>query len=109
MAAPSHIDITAAWYGADLATRPELWVYDLSVADIAALEAAAHSFRQTGMPLGTINKKTFPLDGFAVFLAKMQSDLRDGIGFRLLRGLPVADYDAETYATIFCGIGAHLG
>lgn len=109
LAAPSHIDITAAWYGADLAARPDLWVYDLSAADIAALEAAAHSFRQTGMPLGTINKQTFPLDGFAVFLAEMQSDLRDGIGFRLLRGLPVADYDAETYATIFCGIGAHLG
>ncbi|NBW05823.1 MAG: TauD/TfdA family dioxygenase, partial [Alphaproteobacteria bacterium] len=109
MAVPDHIDIKAAWYGPDLAARPDLWVYDLSAADIAALEAAAHSFRQTGMPLGTISKQTFPLDGFADFLAEMQSELLDGIGFRLLRGLPVAAYDAETYATIFCGIGAHLG
>ena len=50
---------------ADLAVRPDLWAYDLSAEDIAALEAGAYRFRQTGMPLGTISKQSVlhaPLD-----------------------------------------------
>ena len=32
-----------------------------------------------------------------------------GIGVEVLRGLPIAQYTPKTAATIFCGIGAHLG
>ncbi len=42
-------------------------------------------------------------------LAKLRETLIHGIGFELLRGLPVATYTPEMTATIFCGIGAHLG
>ena len=50
---------------ADLAVRPDLWAYDLSAEDIAALEAGAYRFRQTGMPLVIISKQSVlpaPLD-----------------------------------------------
>ena len=42
-------------------------------------------------------------------MAKLQNELREGLGFKLIRGLPVDQYDAATYSTIFCGIGSHLG
>jgi hypothetical protein len=42
-------------------------------------------------------------------LSKLQNELREGIGFKLIRGLPVDQYDAATFSTIFCGIGSHLG
>ena len=32
-----------------------------------------------------------------------------GIGFEVLRGLPITQYTPLTAATIFCGVGAHLG
>ena len=42
-------------------------------------------------------------------LEALREKLIDGIGFELLRGLPVEHYTQAMAATIFCGIGAHLG
>ena len=51
----------------------------------------------------------FPLPVLGRKLQSLRQDLMHGIGFRLIRGLPVEDYDIQTSATIFCGMGAHLG
>lgn len=109
MSVPEHIDIPAAWYGNDLAAQPELWHFNLSPEAIAELEAAARHFKATGLSLGEISAADFPLPQFGAFMRDMQRDLRMGLGFRLLSGLPVWRYDPETSATIFCGIGSHLG
>ena len=39
----------------------------------------------------------------------MRDKLINGIGFEVIRGLPVQTYDQEMAAAIFCGVGAHLG
>src|SRR5690606_32829032 len=49
------------------------------------------------------------LERFGAHLAALREKLLHGIGFEVLRGLPVDRYDALTAATIFCGIGAHIG
>jgi hypothetical protein len=51
----------------------------------------------------------FPLPRLAPGLADLRQTLLHGIGFRVLRGLPVADLSQEVAAAIFCGVGAHLG
>lgn len=51
----------------------------------------------------------FPLRALSSKLAQLRETLVHGIGFHLLRGLPVGQYDMATSAAIFCGIGAHLG
>jgi hypothetical protein len=33
--------------------------------------------------------------------------LRTGIGFEIIRGLPIENYSQKEAATIFCGIGSH--
>ena len=109
MSTPNMIEIPAAWYGKDMVKDTSSWMYSLTPADIAELEAAAKSFKDSGLPLGLISRALFPLPEFGNFLRRLQTDLRKGKGFKLIRGLPVSRYNAEVYATIFCGIGSHLG
>jgi hypothetical protein len=103
------IDIPAAWYGEDMLKDTSSWMYILTPTDIAELEAAAKSFKDSGKPLGLISSELFPLMEFGDFLRQVQIDLHKGRGFKLIRGLPVSLYSAEIYATIFCGIGSHIG
>lgn len=103
---PTHIDHPAAWTGADMAARQGLWVQDLEPAEIAELEAAARAYDG---PIGALNADSFPLPLLAPKLEALSNILMHGIGFRLIRGLPVDRYDMETVAKIYCGIGAHLG
>ncbi len=106
---PELIDRPSSWIGADLRSRPTEWVYELSEADIAELEKAARNFLSLDQDVGEITRDAFPLDRFAGRLQELRHTLIDGIGFQVIRGLPVARYDKLTAATVFCGIGAHLG
>ena len=104
-----QIDIPSAWRGETMAAHPERWIVQLSAADIAELEQAAQSFLAATKEIGEITKDKFPLPRFGAHLAKLKETLINGIGFEVLRGLPVAKYSQEIAAAIFCGIGAHLG
>jgi hypothetical protein len=109
MGLPKKIDIKAAWYGDDLRKTPDLWSHHLNSAEINELETAAANFLKSGEQIGEITKENFYLPTFGNFLAKLQDELKYGLGFKLIRGLPVDRYDARSYSTIFCGIGSHLG
>ena len=109
MKIPTKIDIPAAWFGDQLKKNPKLWSYELRSEEIIELENAALDFIKSGELIGRISKKSFFLPRFGPVLAKLQNELREGLGFKLIRGLPVDQYDAATFSTIFCGIGSHLG
>ena len=106
---PKHIDIPSAWRGETMAGDTGKWLVQLTAADIAELEHAATSFLAATKEIGEISKEKFPLPHFGAHLAKMKDTLIKGIGFEVLRGLPVAKYSQQFAAAIFCGIGAHLG
>lgn len=106
---PSEIDTPAAWVGQDLTARAEDWLYSLTDEDIADLEQAARHYLSLDRDVGEITAEDFPLTGFARHLAALREKLLNGIGVEVLRGLPVDTYDQKMAATVFCGIGAHLG
>ena len=106
---PGSIDIPSAWRGDTMAANSDRWLVHLSADEIAELERAAASFLTTTKEIGEITKEKFPLPGFGAHLAKLRETLIHGIGFEVIRGLPVAKYTQEVAATIFCGVGAHLG
>ncbi|MFO7920743.1 MAG: TauD/TfdA family dioxygenase [Nioella sp.] len=106
---PGRIDGPGAWTGAEMAARPERWLYTLTEADIADLEHGAAHFLALGKDLGQITAADFPLGTFAGHVAALQDTLRSGAGVEVIRGLPITRYDQKTAATIFCGIGAHIG
>ncbi len=99
----------SAWVGTELQKTPEAWLYHLSADDIADLEVAARHYLSLGRDIGEIAQADFPLGHFAEHLEDLSETLLRGIGMEVLRGLPVERYSQEMAATIFCGIGAHLG
>jgi alpha-ketoglutarate-dependent taurine dioxygenase len=106
---PETIHGPAAWLGSDMSTRQDEWLIPLSDTDIADLERAANHYLALGRDVGEITAADFPLETFGGHLASLKKKLLHGIGFEVLRGLPVDRYDQRFAATIFCGVGSHLG
>ena len=106
---PSKITGPAAWVGPDLAGDERCWLYCLSADDICDLENAAEHYLSLRRDVGEMTAADFPLSSFAGHLKALQKKLLHGNGIEVLRGLPIADYSQEFAATVFCGIGAHLG
>ncbi|WP_210546390.1 TauD/TfdA family dioxygenase [Rhodoferax sp. PAMC 29310] len=106
---PKVITGPAAWIGSAMARDEDSWLYHLSSEHISDLENAARHYLSLGRDIGEISATDFPLLSFAGYLKALQKKLLHGNGIEVLRGLPVASYSQEFAATIFCGIGAHLG
>ena len=109
MSLPGTITSPVAWTGRDMMVTPERWTYRLSDAEVAEIENAATAFIDSGRPLGLITRDLFPLPKFGVWLENLRENLIRGIGFQLITGLPVENYTGDMRATIFCGIGSHIG
>lgn len=107
---PEHaITGPSSWLGKDMAKHPERWLVQLASDDIADLEAAATHYLTLSKDVGEITKTDFPLPHFGDHLEELRDKLLHGVGVEVLRGLPINKYSQEFAATIFCGIGAHLG
>lgn len=106
---PQKIDRPSAWLGRELAGRESTWLYSLTSADTHELEQAAEHFLALERDIGEISAADFPLQGFSQHLLKLREKLLHGAGFEVIRGLPTDRYSQTVAATVFCGIGAHLG
>ena len=109
MSPPGAITGPVAWTGRDMMAAPERWTHRLSDAEVAEIENAATMYIDSGRPLGLITRDLFPLPKFGVWLEGLREKLIHGIGFQLITGLPVENYSGDMRATIFCGIGSHIG
>jgi Taurine catabolism dioxygenase TauD, TfdA family len=106
---PGKLHVPSAWRGHEIGANPDRWLTVLDAGDIAELENAARSYLAATDDIAGITKERFPLPRFGGHLGKLKKELIDGLGFEVIRGLPVADYSQKFAATIFCGVGAHLG
>ena len=106
---PSPINIPAAWFGGELANQPDIWRYTLQDEEIYELISAASKFCASGEELGKINQQNFVLNKFALRLLALQEELKTGIGFKLISGLPVEELAPKIYSAVFCGLGSYLG
>src|SRR3954469_20959331 len=106
---PGRVDIPSAWQGAEMKANPDRWLISLGAREIAELESAAESYLARRKEIADLTKESFPLPHFGAHLEDLRKKLLRGLGFEVIRGLPVAKYSQEFAATIFCGVGAHLG
>jgi hypothetical protein len=97
----------SAWIGAELARRPEQWVYTLSTAEIGEVEGEVARLR--GRDLAGLTRADFSLPTLAPVLDGMREDVLNGRGFVLIRGLPVEGRPSEDNAMAYWGIGLHFG
>lgn len=98
----------AAWLGRDMQAGDE-WIYRLSDPEIAEIDAALRHLQSTGREIPDVGKAHFPLKRFARTLRLLQTEIENGLGIMLIRGLPRDRYSAEEMGLIYWGIGAHLG
>jgi len=98
----------AAWRGADLVAS-SAWLRVFSAAELEELDRAMRAVRTRGLDLVHVRRDDFPLPTLGRVLDAIRHELLRGRGFVLLRGLDVARYSMAEIATIYWGLGAHLG
>ncbi len=106
---PARQESKLAWYGPELHSNTDQWVIQLDDAEIAEVEAAASKITEQDKPIVEINKENFPLPVLGRRLQKLTEQFIDGIGFALVSRFPVERYSVQQAATMFYGVGAHLG
>lgn len=60
------------------------------------------------LPLGYISQETFPLTLTHKALRDISNEVHNGRGFKVLRGLPVAEHTREENVIIYAGLSAHV-
>lgn len=87
----------------------DLWLKKLSLDEIDELEKAANDFLLSSLSIGDLSVNNFPLPTLSKRFVKLKETLINGIGFEVIRGLPITKFTQEKAAIIFCGIGVYLG
>ena len=96
----------AVWYRADWEQCDD-WIIELTDKEIRELRDAV-SLSQA-VPIVEMRACSFTLPSLASRIRKLRNELIHGRGFGVLRGLPVYEWDRESLARAYYGIGCHLG
>jgi len=96
----------AVWYRADWEQCDD-WIIELTEKEIRELKNAV-SLSQA-VPIVEMSACSFTLPSLASRIRKLRNELIYGRGFGVLRGLPVYEWDRESLARAYYGIGCHLG
>jgi hypothetical protein len=98
----------SAWKGKDMRAA-DGWVLRLSSRDNDELEAALAHAKSRDASIPGLRASDFPLPVLGQRLRAMLSEIMDGRGFTLVKGLDIDRYMIDDAALIYWGIGAHLG
>jgi hypothetical protein len=98
----------AAWTKSEIDQRRD-WLYELSADNIADLERARVAAAKGDRPWLSMQPGDFPLGSMAATMDSVRRQLQDGLGFAVLRALPVERYTLDQIQAIYWGIGTHLG
>ena len=96
----------AVWYRADWEQCDD-WIIELTEKEIRELRDAV-SLSQA-VPIAEMTACSFTLPSLASRIRELRNELIHGRGFGVLRGLPVYEWDRESLARAYYGIGCHLG
>jgi len=102
----------AAWTSQEIAVRDD-WIYEFTKNEITDLEAMIANVRpilnENPNNLMKMARREFDLGVLAEKVSDIGRDLKEGCGFALLRGLPVADWDRIETCIAYWAIGRHFG
>lgn len=97
----------AAWVGDQLTEHD--WLVRLSDEQVSSVAAAVAQARASVPSMMELTAGSFPLGALADEVADWRRRLVDGLGFLLVRGLPVDLWSREDIEWAFWGLGQHLG
>ena len=98
----------SVWHGPAMAQRDD-WIWHLTAAHIAEIDAAITHFKSTGVAMQDISPASFPLPGLKPALGAILHELQEGRGFVMVRGFPIERYDLASAAIAYLGLGRHFG
>lgn len=98
----------SVWRGPDIARRDD-WIVRLDDDDVGELEAALARAKSARRGVPTLARKDFVVPRVARKIERVRHALEEGLGFALVRGLPIERYSKADAALIYWGVGAHLG
>jgi hypothetical protein len=103
-----NLNSPGAWTGPELAASSE-WIYRLTSADAAEIDAAFRTARARGAMLETLEKDDFLLPAFSKRIIEAREFVEHGRGIYVLRGLPTQPYTKDDLRLIYWGFGKHFG
>jgi hypothetical protein len=103
------IENPALWRGDELQRSPERWVHALSAEEVAELRDAARTLTKRGKPLAEITASDYAARALLPAFEAWRARLERGLGFVLVRGLPVRELGKEVSALVYWWIGRQLG
>ena len=99
----------AAWRGAEL-TRTTDWIWPISAAAAAELDAALRAVKARGLAWRDIRRESFPLPGFAPHPRRRPStSSKTAAASSSCGGCRSSRYSEDELRALYFGIGAHLG
>lgn len=105
---PSPVLTAAAWRG-DKLMEGQDWIYELSDAQVAELEALGKRFLDADPDLRFVQAEDYPLDVCAEAVRSWREDVDFGRGFVLVRGLRSDQYSDALSSAIYYVLGLHMG
>lgn len=102
------LDSPAAWRGDALPALEEL-AYHLSPEEQDECRRAVSDCVALGRPTLELTAADFPLPGLASRIQQWRQDLSTGVGFVVVRGVPVQDWTQAERELFFWCFGLHLG
>ena len=97
----------AAWRGDELDDAE--WQAQLSADQIQEIETAVAAVRESGRPLSELSRDDFRWPALSDAIARWREQVAAGLGFVLVRGLPVERWDRADVERCTWGLGLHLG
>ncbi|KAK4171360.1 hypothetical protein QBC36DRAFT_391169 [Triangularia setosa] len=105
---PARVTGPLVWTTSDIQDESE-YVYYLTDDDKAEILAALGEFKERGLDGNEVTPATFPLPNLATKLSSVCSDIYEGRGYAILRGLDPDAYHIEDLTIIYLGISSYVG
>jgi Taurine catabolism dioxygenase TauD, TfdA family len=105
---PGPLSIPAAWRGESIRARGD-YRYHLSAQELREIDAGLAHATTTRKPTIELTAQDLPLPTLSQQIARWRDELRDGVGFVVISGVPVERWSQDAAERFFWTFGAHLG
>src|SRR5277367_6723169 len=92
----------AAWSRSEI-RQSDTYTYELTRSDIHELHTALRHALSQDLNPAEIAREQFPLGRLGVSLEALRQQLQAGIGFCLIRGIPIERYNLTEAGVLLCG------
>jgi len=98
----------AAWTSTSLREDPETF-FTLLPEHIDEMRLAVSRVRNMSVPYTSLTKDDFPLPLLSPYITQWIKNLNSGTGVRVIRGVPVKEWNQDEISMFFWSLGLHMG